>query len=307
MKRKNRWYPKPNDILVIPGGSWWEYSHIVPALKNIKKSGCSIVTIIHDIIPILYKDLIDKKHNKKFKIKFKNVCKNSNLIIANSLTTKKSIEKYLSLERLGNINVSHFKFGVKLDLLDKKNIIRDNIINYFKNNKKRTYLSVGTLEPKKNHIFLLNCFDKIWNKNDNILLCIVGRKGWLSEEIVSKIEKNAQYGKCLMWFNDINDSELKFCYENAHALVYPSIVEGFGLPLIEALFHKCLVIASDISIFREIGGEYCTFFSLDNEHDLVEIILTDSIQKDLSGFSWPTWEDSAHEFIEIISKEIPKL
>ncbi len=87
-------------------------------------------------------------------------------------------------------------------------------------------------------------------------------------DFVEQLQKHSQYGKSLFWLNDATDTELAFCYRNARALVYPSIIEGFGLPLVEALYYGCPVLASDIPVFHEIGGDHCTYFSLESSAQL---------------------------------------
>ena len=103
--------------------------------------------------------------------------------------------------------------------------------------------------------------------------------------------------------NNMPDSELLYCYKNAKALVTPSVTEGFGLPIIEALSQKTPVLASDIPVFREVGGDFCTYFDLSDHANLAQIIINweKSGQKpscrDINEFNWPTWKESTEEFI----------
>lgn len=73
---------------------------------------------------------------------------------------------------------------------------------------------------------------------------------------------HAEYGRKLYWFSDANDADLRLFYQRAQALVFPSFAEGFGMPLVEALYYGASVIASDIPVFREVGGAEVRYFSL---------------------------------------------
>ena len=77
---------------------------------------------------------------------------------------------------------------------------------------------------------------------------------------MQRISTHAELGNRLFWWSDASDAELAFLYSKAAGLVFPSFVEGFGLPLIEALARGVPVLASDIPIFREIGTGHTRFF-----------------------------------------------
>jgi alpha-1,2-rhamnosyltransferase len=108
----------------------------------------------------------------------------------------------------------------------------------------------------------------------------------------------------------LTDSDLEFCYHQANALVYPSFVEGFGLPLIESLDRKLPVLASDIPVFREIVGDFATYFDLSDPDSLCDAIKSlDSTSKEkslaaLASWSWPSWLDSATQLMNRVKRNI---
>ena len=103
-------------------------------------------------------------------------------------------------------------------------------------------------------------------------LCIVGRIGWLCEELVSRIVRHPQYNRSLFMFNDLSDAELEYCYQHAKGLIFPSHAEGFGLPVVEALQHGLHVLVSDIPIHREVGREFCTYFDPQSPAALARLV-----------------------------------
>ena len=134
------------------------------------------------------------------------------------------------------------------------------------------YLTVGTIEPRKNHVLLLDALDQVWQQYPDTSLCIVGRIGWLCEELVSRIVRHPQYNRSLFMFNDLSDAELEYCYQHARGLIFPSHAEGFGLPVVEALQHGLHVLVSDIPIHREVGREFCTYFDHQSPDALARLV-----------------------------------
>ena len=127
---------------------------------------------------------------------------------------------------------------------------------------------MGTLEPRKNHAMLLDAFERVWRTHPQSRLVIVGRFGWMCNDLVKRILHHAQYARSLFLFTNLSDAELAYCYEHATAFVFPSHAEGFGLPIVEALQHGLPVMASDIPIHREVVSDFCAYF---DQHDPEEL------------------------------------
>ncbi len=306
-KPKNIWTPSKSDIFVILGSFWWSAGNI-NALSKIKASETKIVTLIHDLIPITHSQLCDDNYAKSFISNISRIIESSDLIIGNSLYTSSSIQNYISNSKsITHKKIEHFKLGHNLDLIDFSENIRNPLISALKHDK--AFISVGTIEPRKNHLFLLDAFELIWKKHPKTTLCIIGKQGWKSDNTIERIKSHKMYGSSLFWFSDLSDSELTYCYKYAKALIFPSICEGFGLPLVEALMNNCPVLASDIPVFREIGGDNCIYFSLEQPSYLSKLIQEVNLDqtlnlKRLANYTWPTWKESAEEFYKIIENNL---
>ncbi len=87
---------------------------------------------------------------------------------------------------------------------------------------------------------------------------MVGRVGWLCEDILIQLEKHTRRNRELFVFHDLSDAELQYCYSSSRGVIFPSIVEGFGLPIVEALWHGQKTFASDTPIHREVGRNDCS-------------------------------------------------
>ena len=168
-------------------------------------------------------------------------------------------------------------------------------------NDKRMYIAVGTIEARKNHKYLLDAFDLVWQQCPDAGLCIIGKMGWLSDQVINRIEKHPLYKKNLFMFNDVSDTELDYYYRHSKALIWPSLAEGFGLPIIEALHQGLPVLVSDIPIHREVGKDFCTYFDINNPDYLAKIIIdiekTGKMPQVRSSKEYKptTWEDSCRE------------
>src|SRR5262249_40144708 len=119
---------------------------------------------------------------------------------------------------------------------------------------RKTYLMVGTVEPRKNHAHVLSAFEQLWSAGADVNLAIVGKYSWNSTEFKERLRRHPCFGNRLFWFEDVRDGELEYCYRHAAALITASYAEGFNLPIVEALRAGCPVLASDIPVHREVGG-----------------------------------------------------
>jgi glycosyltransferase involved in cell wall biosynthesis len=130
-----------------------------------------------------------------------------------------------------------------------------------------SFLMVGTIEPRKGHAFVLDAFDRLWEKGANVCLVVIGKQGWMSEALADRMRRHPLAGKQLIWLQHVSDEYLGHIFEAVHALIAASEGEGFGLPLVEAAQRGLPVIARDIPVFREVSSAFATYFDgldLDN-------------------------------------------
>lgn len=137
------------------------------------------------------------------------------------------------------------------------------------------FLYVGNAYPHKNLDRLIKAFKKISAEFTDIKLVLVGQKDYFYQ----RLEKENQ-SENIVFFGKASDSELASLYAKAVALVSPSLMEGFGLPVLEALSQKCLVLASDIPAFREIAADNALYFNPLEESDIYAK-LKDVIQNEM--------------------------
>jgi glycosyltransferase involved in cell wall biosynthesis len=128
-------------------------------------------------------------------------------------------------------------------------------------------LYVGNAYPHKNLDRLLVAFKQVIARQQNARLILIGKKDFFYERINKRI-KELNLKKNVITLHNVTDEKLPSMYSNALALVFPSLMEGFGLPAVEAMANATLVIASDIPALREICGDTAIYFDPSNTEDL---------------------------------------
>ncbi len=172
-------------------------------------------------------------------------------------------------------------------------------------------LFVSTLQPRKNVSRLIEAFSKIKaTLKHDLQLIIVGKKGWLYEDILEAPEKfNVE--KEVKFLDFVSDEDLDILYKNAQLFVYPSLYEGFGLPILEAMRHDCPVITSNVSSLPEAGGDAALYFDPLNVDDIlstIEKVLTDHklrekmIAKGHEQVLKFSWEKAATQTLDILQQ-----
>jgi len=128
-------------------------------------------------------------------------------------------------------------------------------------------LCVAQHRRNKNVVFAMQVFDRLLRSGEitpTARLVIVGIEGPETARI-HRFIRDAGLARQIVLLHGIDDAELHWCYGHCELLLAPSIVEGFGLPIVEAMLHRCRVVCSDIPAFREIGCSSCHYSALTEE------------------------------------------
>lgn len=170
------------------------------------------------------------------------------------------------------------------------------------------FLMVGTLEPRKGHEQTLDAFELLWAAGVQANLIIVGKHGWLVDELAARLLSHPELGRRLLWLEGVSDEYLEHLYNHCDCLIAASYGEGFGLPLIEAAQHKLPIIARELPVFREVAGEFAWYFNGATAQDIAES-LTEwlklyeyKLHPQSGEMPWLTWKGSAQQLIGEIGK-----
>jgi glycosyltransferase involved in cell wall biosynthesis len=165
-------------------------------------------------------------------------------------------------------------------------------------------LMVGTLEPRKGHAQALAAFEELWASGVAVNLVIVGRQGWMVEELVQQLQDHGQRGRQLFWLDGISDAYLDRVYEQCDVLLAASSGEGFGLPLIEAAQRNLPILARSIPAFTEVAGDKAAYFEGDTPTEMANAIAGWLTSKSAGAaplsteMPWMTWKESAAALLD---------
>ncbi len=269
----------PPDILFVP-------AHSVPLIHRNR----TIVTI-HDLgflhFPQLY-SLISRLYHRFsawWSIKF------AKKIITISNFTKQDILKNFNIDKnkievipLG-INPSDFyQTDNKFNLTDFKI-------------KNKYFLYIGRIEKKKNIEFLLHTWQEFLKTNRNFSLVLAGKDGYGSQEIKNKF-KNLEN---VIFLGYVSEQEKIFLLKNCFAFIFPSLFEGFGLPILEALAAGSLVLCANNTSLPEVGGDIVWYFDPKDQISLLKLL-----QKaiNLNPQEFVKYQSQAHERVKLFTWEI---
>ncbi len=177
----------------------------------------------------------------------------------------------------------------------------------------RYVLSVATIEPRKNHLLLLDAFDALSDRHPDLSLVFVGMPGWMTEDTIDRFEGHPLVGSRFRWLDRVDDDELDALYRHAFLCVQPSFYEGFGTPVIEALANGVPTLASTGGALPEAGGTWADYFEPDDVGELVGLIdlhLSDPAFHEarraaLTDYRPPTWEDGAAGIVAAFTPKGP--
>lgn len=274
-----------------------------PAHYSPRVSPVPTIVTVHDLSYFNYPDEFLKKDLYQLKNWTKYSVEKAKKVIAVSITTKKDIVKHY--------NIPEEKITVIYNGYEKQNqkskIKNQNYISKFKI-KSPYILYVGTLQPRKNITTLIKAFQKFLGINPEFKLLIVGKKGWLFNEIFQQV-RDLKVEKSVKFLGFIPEKDLINLYKNAFCFVMPSFYEGFGIPILEAMNFNTPVISSFASSLPEVGSEACLYFdpnSADALFDkLIELKNNDTLRQELikkgrERIKLFSWQKCATETLEIL-------
>ena len=225
----------------------------LPPINNGK-----MIATVFDMTSLLFPNLHQKKTIQLDKVRLQRIKKYADLVITISQNSKKD---FLKFSPKSHVDVIYP--GVGENFLSKNN--KSEVLRKY-NLEPNFILSVGTLEPRKNITGLIKAYLKSGIKQK---LVLVGNWGWENNELAKLIQENLNKITALGF---IPDEDLPHIYRNALAFVYPSFYEGFGIPVLEALFLGVPVIVSKNSSLTEVGGDAVIYINPHNTQSIVSAL-----------------------------------
>lgn len=304
---------RPGDLILFPD-TILDTKIYEEFLEYCQSRGAFSSAIVYDLLPISLPHCFTSSHADNFRRWLEITLAKSDRIFCDSKATMDELVAFLHEEKIPRrspLKIGFFTLGADSFLPDREapaleTDIPENVITFFSKNADPVFLMVGTVEPRKNHGYVLDVFENLWKNGVESRLCIVGRVGWKVSGLVKKLRHHEECGKRLLFVDDASDLVLDYCYRMSEALIMASIGEGFGLPIIEGARRGLPVIVNDLPVFREICGDHALYFSCKISGSLETLVFDwNKLQRegripDPSNLHRVSWEESARELNELI-------
>ncbi|EQC45642.1 glycosyltransferase family 1 protein [Bacteriovorax sp. Seq25_V] len=247
-------------------------SHELP--KGIEKSNVRSIVTIHDLIFMRYPNFFPWIDRQVYLKKFKYACESSDLVIAICEQTKRDLVSFLNVDEK-KIRVVYQscnpRFYTPLEEEEINTVLRRYGVG------KNFILYVGAIEERKNALSLVKAYASL-KKSINHELILIGNGGDYKTEVENYIASKG-LGNRVKILTTVDNADLPAFYQGSSLFCYPSFFEGFGIPIIEALYSKTPVITSEGSCFPEAGGPNSIYIdpkSVEQIASAIERVLTDS-------------------------------
>lgn len=272
--------------------------------EELRRRGVKLLFMVHDVIPITHPEFCRPNEKAKHHRRIDNMLRLGQCIVANSQSTLDTL--HIEAEKL-NIPMPHAIVAHLAPGFVPSNFGVSVIQQPY-------FVVLGTIEPRKNHNLLFRVWRKLVEEMGALApkLVLIGRRGWECENAVDILERSEILRGFLVEKSNCSDAELINYLSHAQAMLFPTLVEGYGMPIIESLMVGTPVIATNLPVFHEIAGDIPDYLdSLDGLGWLSQIkaymdsnhpLRLAQLQR-IQTFQTPTWQ--AHfEKVDVLIERV---
>lgn len=262
---------------------------------KVKSKETKKITTVHDMIPFLFKTSVHPKIVSTYMRRMELVKKEADLILADSKTTKEDLVKFMEIPEK-KIKIVYLAPSDEFKNKEAEEI--NSVLDKYKI-KKPYILSVATQEPRKNIQKILDAFEQIQKRRPELYLVLTGKYGW---------GPGLRSSQNVIWTEYVKDEDLIALYSGCRVFVYPSLYEGFGLPILEAMACGAPVVTSNNSSMAEIAKDAAILIDPRSHTQLtraIEMVLDlnmENYQKmvtaSIKRAGEYTWKKTAHETLD---------
>jgi glycosyltransferase involved in cell wall biosynthesis len=296
----------PGDTMLSPGFDWSNKD--AAALATIKAhTGFRLVAICYDLIPIKFPQFYQSRDVDVFTSYFRSALRFTDRFIAISQRTAVDLADFAQAHGCQSLDVRTVRLGV-----DAARPVTTAVSLPMGLDAGRYVLFVSTIEPRKNHALLL----RVWKRlaageqggTGGCKLVFVGRRGWMVDDIFGAMTVDPELARDIIHVAAASDELLDRLYRDALFCVYPSLYEGFGLPVIEAFAHGKTTVVSSSGSLPEAAGDLVPCLDPDDDDAWVAAIgcrlnepaiVAEESRRVVAGFTWPSWPEAAASIIAL--------
>jgi glycosyltransferase involved in cell wall biosynthesis len=303
----------PGDIVVSLGASWGFPRYMEHIAKAKRRYGIKFSVLISDLIPIENESLVEQWHVLEFKKWIREAVANSDVLLNVSKYSRNAVVDLATGAGwpLPRIEVLDLGTG-----LSDRTIAGDRGVISL---PPRYVLVVSTIEVRKNHRLLVRVWRRLIERHgaDAIpVLVFAGQIGWMVNELLDDLAASNYLNGKIVLKHDLSDSELRQAYRSCLFTVFPSLCEGWGLPIAESLVQGKFCVASNRTSIPEVGGDFVDYFDPSDEDEAlakIERVLFDPAylaarEARLQAEYRPrTWADCVHALIDKLDQPAPAI
>ncbi len=301
-----------DDALLFTGSEWDGVNF--ETLRRLKKqNSVAIVVLTYDTIPLLFPQFYRQTNAESFRRFFDNMIPMADTLIVTARQIEKDAANHCRALGMRFPPCRVVALGADPVSVDASSAPRlpDGL------EEGRYALFVSTIEPRKNHALLFDVWKRLCAAGvpqaHGFKLVLVGRRGWLVDDLYAELQAFAREGHGLVMLSNVNDKELGDLYRCAAFGVYPSLYEGYGLPLVEMFHFGKTVLSSNGGALAEIAGEFAPcldptdpdiwFSTLKRWIESPDArVLYENIIRE--RFRHPTWREASQQFFDVIDREL---
>lgn len=253
----------PNvDLTIFPNFATWPSAHS-------KKRA----VVIHDLTYLYYPDSVEEKNLAHLRRVVPRSIREADLIITVSESVKDEIVNEFKLNPEKCITTPIPPDEIFFSSASEENIQKVKEKYSLDTNKQYIYF-IGNLEPRKNLIALIDAYCALPDRiKDSHSLVLAGGKGWKTEATKRRLEEAQRANEDIRHIGFIDQEDRGALYQGATLFAMPSLYEGFGIPILEAMASGCPVIASDIPVLREVGKDCATYANTQDTQQFAATII----------------------------------
>ena len=233
-------------------------------LTAIKAAGGKIVVLIHDTIPLDYPEFTRRETIARFDKKLATTASHADLVIHSASTTRAQTETHF--QRHGRVPAGVVA-PLGINRLHPGNISP---------REKSYFVALGTIEPRKNHALLLDLWQNLHDTlpEDEIPhLLILGRRGWASAQLLHRLDTLPFRNRTVFELPNLPDDQVAGLMAHSCALLFPSFVEGYGLPPLEAASLGVTVVVPPLPVYKETLGDYPVYAAVEDSYSWLETVI----------------------------------
>jgi glycosyltransferase involved in cell wall biosynthesis len=262
--------PRRGDVVFVVGAGW-SSPHRTPYLAEMAKlHGVLVIWIMYDLIPLTHPEFTIDQNVRAFRVWIDAALNIPGRFLCISRFTKDELVKHAAA---AGYSVDAVAVPLAHEFSPVVPTVRDRF-HYLKN--ERFVLSVGTLEIRKNHLSLVRLWERLYFEMGEAqpMLVLAGARGWAIDRLAAYLRATGNvYGQVSVIF-DASDAELAWLYQHCAFTVYPSVHEGWGLPVGESLWFGKPCICYRHSSLPEVGGNHAIYCELDDRGSLERAVRT---------------------------------